>query len=241
MFNLNLLGGTGNCPKDQQCIFYTNDCRHKLHYRAVKSFWLFLPKIETFFTWHKQKSQNVILSKYQTDHSATLWQSRQATRKHLRGSRGRRNVNHSLLWLKSEAQLVKFNLRKPQVKEMSGSISLAFLPLVLPLMMPSWHLREKENILLLPPADRLPFLRESVWGKANESCLGERPFLPNITLTDMFIFFQWKAKKMFFVLLMLFTAQALWSPAALLFSSWRCFEEHLVLPGESFRGIHKNH
>lgn len=36
------------------------------------------------------------------------------------------------------------------------------LPLVLPLMMPSRHLRENENILLFPPADRLPFLRESV-------------------------------------------------------------------------------
>lgn len=62
------------------------------------------------------------------------------------------------------------------------------LPLVLPLMMPSRHLREKENILLFPPVDRLPFLRESVWGKAKESCLGARRPFPNTTLADMFIF-----------------------------------------------------
>lgn len=69
------------------------------------------------------------------------------------------------------------------------------LPLVLPLMMPSRHLREKENILLFPPVDRLLFLRESVWGKAKESCLGARRPFPNTTLADMFIFWPVASKK----------------------------------------------
>lgn len=77
---------------------------------------------------------------------------------------------------------------------------MSTLPLVLPLMMPSRHLMEKENILLFPPADRLPFLRESVWGKAKESCLGVRRPFPNTTLADMFIFWPVTRKKMVSVL-----------------------------------------
>lgn len=62
------------------------------------------------------------------------------------------------------------------------------LPLVLPLMIPSRHLMEKENILFFPPAGRLPFLTESVWGMVKERCLGARRPFPNTTLADMFIF-----------------------------------------------------
>ena len=80
-----------------------------------------------------------------------------------------------------------------------------FLPLVLPLMMPSRHRIEKENILF-PPADRLPFLRESVWGKAKESCLGVRRPFPNTTLADMFIFWSVTREKMDSVLSMTLSA-----------------------------------
>lgn len=73
-------------------------------------------------------------------------------------------------------------------------------------MMPSRHLREKENILFFPPADRLPFLRGSVWGKAKERCLGAgRPF-PNTTLADMFIFWPVTREKMDSVLFLTLSA-----------------------------------
>lgn len=62
-------------------------------------------------------------------------------------------------------------------------------------MIPRRHLSEKENILLFPPALRLPILRESVWGKANESCLEVRCPFPNTALSDMFIFQPFKTKK----------------------------------------------
>lgn len=61
------------------------------------------------------------------------------------------------------------------------------LPLVLPLMMPTRHLMEKENIRFFPLAGRPPFLGGSVWGRMKERCLGGRRPFPNTTLADMFI------------------------------------------------------
>lgn len=99
--------------------------------------------------------------------------------------------------------------------------------------MPSRHLSEKENILLLPPAHRLPCLRESVRGKANKSCLGVRCPFPNTALADMFIFWPIKTKTTKNRILSYSSVCSLCLPccsrALLSFSG-----EHPVQSGESF-------